>query len=49
LALKGAYDEAIRDFDEAIRLDPNAAAAFLNRSIARHANGEYDAAIRDFN
>ena len=45
---KGQYDRAIRDFDEAIRLDPDYAYAFNNRGFAYKNKGHYDRAIRDF-
>ena len=47
-ALKGEYDKAIQDFDEAIRLEPNRGDAFNNRGDAWDAKQEYDKAIRDF-
>ena len=45
---KGQYDQAIRDFDETIRLKPDDAYAFNNRGNAYAGKGEYDRAIRDF-
>jgi tetratricopeptide (TPR) repeat protein len=47
-ALKGEYDKAIQDYDEAIRLEPNRGDAFNNRGDAWDAKQEYDKAIRDF-
>lgn len=44
----GAYDAAIKDYDEAIRLDPTHAAAFYGRGLAWYFKKEYDRAIRDF-
>ena len=41
-------DAAIRDYDEAIRLNPRFALAFLSRSIAYERRGDLDAAIRDY-
>src|SRR5262245_47707481 len=45
---KADYDRAIRDFDEAIRLDPKYAHAYYNRGLAHHQKADYDRAIRDF-
>jgi tetratricopeptide (TPR) repeat protein len=45
---KKQYDKAIRDFDEAIRIDPKFARAFYNRGLALYFKKEYDKAIRDF-
>ena len=42
------YDKAIRDYDEAIRLNPKNALAFNNRGIVRRVLKEYDKAIRDY-
>jgi tetratricopeptide (TPR) repeat protein len=47
-ANQGAYDQAIQDFDEAIRLNPDFALAFTNRGNAYAAKGAYDRAIQDF-
>ncbi len=44
---KGAYDHAIADFDEAIRLDPGLAKAFNNRGRARFYLGRYSDAVPD--
>jgi tetratricopeptide (TPR) repeat protein len=44
---RGDLDGAISDFDEAIRLDPDAD-AFYNRAIARTAKGDLDGAISDY-
>ena len=49
---KGLYDQAIADYDEVIRLNPNAsfiASAFNNRGGAYDSKGDYDRAIADFN
>jgi tetratricopeptide (TPR) repeat protein len=46
---KGEYDKAIKDYDEAIRLDPSDPQAFSNRGIVRSARGEYGKAIRTTN
>ena len=44
---KGDYDRAIRDFDEAIRLNPKNAALYKNRASAYTEKSDYDRAIRD--
>jgi tetratricopeptide (TPR) repeat protein len=46
-AMKGQFDRAIADFDEAIRLSPSAD-AFYNRGNAYAELGQYDRAIADF-
>lgn len=38
---KGEYEEAIEDFTEAIRLDPNHAGAYCMRGVAHYEMGEY--------
>ena len=43
---KGAYDQAIQDYDQAIKLNPSYAIAFNNRGNAYEAKGAYDQAIR---
>ena len=45
---KGEFDKAIKDFSEAIRLDPKNAEAFVFRGIARGEKKDYPAAIEDF-
>ena len=42
-----AFDRAIADFSEAIRLDPSPAEAYLARAITRRYAGDYDGAIAD--
>ncbi len=44
----GQHDLAIRDLDEAIRLDPNYANAFANRAESHLNKGEHDRAIQDY-
>ncbi len=46
---KNDLDHAIADFNEAIRLDPKLAMAFLGRGIAFSDKGDNDRAIADFN
>ena len=41
--------EAIQDYDEAIRLNPNYADAYYNRGLAYGAKGDQDRAIQDLN
>ncbi len=44
---KGKYDQAIADYNEAIRLNPKDAHAYFNRAIAYGKKGNYDQAIAD--
>src|SRR5499433_3120625 len=44
---KGEYDRAVQDYDQSIKLNPNAQ-AFNNRGVAYQKKGEYDRAIEDF-
>jgi protein O-mannosyl-transferase len=44
---KGETDQALREFDRAIRLQPTNAYAYANRGIAHHARGDYDQEVRD--
>ena len=45
----GNYDGAIQAFTEALRLDPNHAAAYYERGLVYARKGEYDRARIDFN
>ena len=45
---KGEYEEAIRHYDQAIRINPQDAVAYNNRGIAKDALGRHDQAIDDF-
>lgn len=45
----GAFDKAIGDFNEAIRLSPNDAAAYFNRGLVWEKKGDKDKAISDLN
>ncbi|MGJ4993199.1 caspase family protein [Bradyrhizobium sp. HKCCYLS3077] len=48
-ASKGAYPQAIRDFDETIRINPKDVEALNNRCWARTVVGELQSALRDCN
>ncbi len=43
-----AFDRAIAEFDEAIRLDPGRAASYLARADARHRTGRFREALADY-
>src|SRR3954471_6240536 len=44
----GDYDQAIADFDAALRINPNHLRAYVNRGNASYARRDYDRAIADF-
>ena len=46
---RGDYDLALRDMDEAIRLDPGFAEAYCNRGTIYIAEHQYDRALQDEN
>jgi tetratricopeptide (TPR) repeat protein len=46
--LKGEYDRAIGDYNQAIRINAKFAAAYNNRAIAYDTKGDYDRAIADY-
>ena len=46
--LKGDYDRAIADYNQAIKLNAKSASAYNNRGVAYDKNGEYDRAILDY-
>jgi hypothetical protein len=48
-ASKGAYNLAIKDFDDSIRLNPKDVEAFNNRCWARTVVGDLQAALKDCN
>jgi len=48
LIQRGEFDEAIREFDEAIKLAPNSPYAFHGRGLARQKKEELVAAWKDF-
>jgi tetratricopeptide (TPR) repeat protein len=47
--LKGEYDLALQDYNEAIRLNPTSASQFNNRGVIYRIKGDYDHAIADYN
>lgn len=44
----GDFRRAMADFDEAIRLNPNRAALYRDRALARRLNGDFELAIADY-
>ena len=46
--LEGRLDEAVAEYDEAIRLDPRYAKAYGNRGVVYTALGQHQRAIQDF-
>jgi tetratricopeptide (TPR) repeat protein len=46
--LKGEYDRAIQDYNQAIRINAKFATAYNNRAIAYDTKGDYDRAIADY-
>jgi len=44
-----AYDSAIADFNQVIRLDPDPAEAYNNRGYAYAGKGDYERAMKDYN
>ena len=47
-AITDKVDDAVADYDEAIRLQPDSAAAYYNRGLAKDALKRYDDAIADY-
>ena len=45
---KGDLDKALRDFNEAIALDPNNAGAYVDRALILTHKGEREAAMKDY-
>ena len=45
---QGEYDQAIRDFDRAIALQPGLVVAWRNRGLAHKEKGDYDRALADY-
>ncbi len=48
LSQKGFLDEALRDYDEAMKLDPKNARVYHNRGSVRILKGQYRLAVSDF-
>lgn len=46
--VKGAYDQAIRNYSKVIELKQDDPRAFINRGNANNGKGNYDLAIRDY-
>jgi len=46
LSAQGEYDDAIKAYDEAIRLDPNLVETWSNKGVALAILGKYDEAIQ---
>jgi serine/threonine-protein kinase len=44
----GQYDNAVKNFDEALRQDPKLTDAFYSRGNAHFAQKQYQAAIKDY-
>jgi lipoprotein NlpI len=45
---KENYDQAIQDYNQAVRLNPSQASAFSNRGVAYASKGDYDSAIENY-
>ncbi len=45
----GRYDQAIKDFNDALKLKPNDALLITYRGVAYYAKGQNDLAMKDFN
>src|SRR5262245_35862812 len=45
---KGELDAAIKDYNEAIKIDPKYADAYVARGCARWGKGEHDKSVADF-
>ena len=48
LYFRGRYDEAIEEYTEAIRLNPEYASAYMNRGLSYKQIGKKDEALADF-
>src|SRR5207342_2826928 len=47
-ARKGDYEQAIKDYDQSVKLDPTYSKAFNNRGIAYQKQGDHERALADF-
>ena len=47
-AKQGAYDRAIQDYDQALRIAPDSGEAYLGRGDAYSSKGQFDQAIQSF-
>ena len=47
--LMGAFDRAMSDYDQAVRLDPRSATNFYSRGLAYSSKGQWRRAIEDYN
>ena len=45
---QGKYNEAIKAYDEAIKLDPKYAMAWNNKGLALNSQGKYNEAIKAY-
>lgn len=45
----GRYDEALKDFNDALKLKPNDALLITYRGVVYYAKGQNDLAMKDFN
>ena len=45
----GRYDQALKDFNQALKLKPKDPALFTYRGVVYYAKGQYDLAMKDFN
>ena len=46
---EGLYDQAILDYNKALKINPRYAEAYNNRGVAYRRKGQYDRAISDYN
>lgn len=46
--VKGDYDRALRDYEQAIRLDPANPGAYINRALTLVEHGDFEAALKDY-
>jgi tetratricopeptide (TPR) repeat protein len=45
----GRYDQALKDFNQALKLKPRDPALFTYRGVVYYAKGQYDMAMKDYN